>query len=87
MPDIAPVQHQQDNGVIECLKDLLRRAEAGEVIAICGVQRLTGEEFAEFYSPGVLEKWTIPFLAYLRVLQMRLEREIPLDRPSRDFNT
>lgn len=74
---IRPAERPVNESVVAMLEALLERAKSGEVIAICGVTRHHNREFAEFYSDSALEQ-CITFLAYLRVLQMRFEREIEL---------
>lgn len=76
---ITAINCEPDESIVQLLEELLNRAREGRIIAICGVARYVGEEFAEFYSHSATEQYTVPFLGYLRVMQMRLEREIPMD--------
>lgn len=74
---IRPAEQPVNQSVVEMLEALLERAKSGEIIAICGVSRACNSEFAEFYSDSALAQ-VIPFLGYIRVLQMRFEREVEM---------
>lgn len=78
---IRPVEPIVDQSIVSMAEALLERARSGEIIAIAGVCKLTGGEFDEFVSRNALTVLPMSFLGYLRVLQMRFERQIPLDPP------
>jgi hypothetical protein len=83
--DITPIRPAEpvvNYSIVNMLTDLLERAKQGEIIEIAGVMRLTGREFEEFFSRSALTDWPLHFISYLRVLQMRFERQIPLDPPT-----
>ena len=79
MTVVSLVESEPNQAVIDLLADLLERAKAGEIIAIAGVTMNPGREFAEFFSDSATIEHPVQFIAYLRVLQMRFERQIPLE--------
>ncbi len=84
MSDATPIRQLDpvvDQSIVNMLTDMLERAKCGEIIAIAGVTKLTGREFDEFWSNSALADEPLRFISYLRVLQMRFERQIPLDPP------
>lgn len=84
MTDVTPIRPTEpvvDHSIVNLLTDMLERAKRGEIIAIAGVTKLTGREFDEFFSHSALADSPLHFISYLRVLQMRFERQIPLDPP------
>ena len=72
---IKPVEDVPNEGVIALLEDLLENAKKGKIVGIAGVSMQINSEFGEFYSDSALD-CCIPFLGYLRCLQVRFEREI-----------
>lgn len=84
MTDVTPIRPTEpvvDHSIVNLLTDMLEQAKQGEIIAIAGVVKLTGREFEEFWSRSALADAPLHFISYLRVLQMRFERQIPLDPP------
>lgn len=65
-----------DEELVEYLERLLEEARAGEIYAIAAVTMNARKMFREFTNHAAREH-CIPFLAYTRVLQMRLEALIP----------
>lgn len=61
--------------LVEMLTELIEEAKEGRVQAVMGVAHLAGGEFSEFFSCNFSDH-AVMFLSYLRVLQMRVEREI-----------
>lgn len=78
---IGLVAPDPDESIVELLESLLERAKRGEITAIAGVTMNPGEEFAEFFSRNAVTEKALRFISFLRVLQMRFERQIPLDPP------
>lgn len=80
LPQIRPAEPVPDNGVVELLRDLLAQAERGEVLGVTGVAQHRAGEFSRFTSPSARRNAPL-FLGYLRVLEMRLEKEIEIEEP------
>lgn len=80
---IRSVEPVVDQSIVSMIEDMLERARRGEIVAVAGVCKLVGGEFDEFFSKNALTDVPLHFLSYLRVLQMRFERQIPLDPPVR----
>ena len=76
--NVRLITTEPNAGVIEMLEKLTERARRGEIIAVTGVTMTAGCDFAEFFSNNSFDS-AITFLSYLRVLQMRFERQIQMD--------
>lgn len=64
--------------LVEVLEDALAQAKAGEIKAFAGVVlSADGETFTELWSESAMES-AVPFISYVRVLQMRFEREVEI---------
>jgi hypothetical protein len=75
---ISLVPPAKNESLVELLEDLLQLAKDGVILEIAGTSMNAGGEFAEFYTSGALDSNCVPFLGYLRVLQMRFERQIEI---------
>lgn len=73
------VPPQADRSIVEMFEDLAERARNGEITAVAGITINPGGEFAEFFSDNALDNSALSFIGMLRVLQMRFERQIPLE--------
>jgi hypothetical protein len=70
------VEPEVNESLVELLEELLVLAKEGRILDLAGVTMNSGCEFAEVYTNSALEGHCVSFLGYLRVLQLRFEREI-----------
>lgn len=76
MSNLYEITPRVNSSLVELLEDLLERAKSGEIDGIAGITICTaGAQFGEFYSDNT-NQMRVPMLGWLRVLQLRYEKEI-----------
>lgn len=76
---VSLVEPEINHSLVAMMEQLLEMAKDGTIVSFAGVA-MSGSngEFAEFNTDNAFDN-AISYIAYLRVLQMKFEREIPFD--------